>query len=403
MTMLHVPRICVWRIPRSTTAGLLVLLHTVVVAPRASAQATVRDHRLRYSIVGSLVGSALAGGYYLASDRGTRSGQCDPKGCALPYMAVSGAITGFFLARELDAQRRAELPRTGTRERLALTSFALPSAPTALSIRDDVVVVLSDSGASLFSAGARPRALRRRASALSGLTDVALTPGSERLLIAGRTALYSMSTDSGPATRLLNGDITTVASGDDGWGAGRGRVLFVESPRGGVLVRDSVDVGETIHAITFDATDRSWLVGTDSALLRVASSGSGWRVTGRWPTAGAVRAVARSEHWIATAEGESGVSIWRRETLASGVTSGLSVRGEPRFAYDVAFQGEELVVAGGTDGLVRVTLGVSATVRSVSRDLPFVTLIRGDAAGGLWAGDRSQSSLVRIHTTKPPR
>lgn len=403
MNMSHVPRTCAWRIPRATTAGLLVLLLTVVGAQSASAQATVRDHRLRYSIVGSLVGSALAGGYYLASDRGTRSGQCDPKGCALPYMAVSGAITGFFLAREIDAQRRAELPRTGARERLALTSFALPSGPTALSVRDDVVVVLSDSGASLFSAGARPRALRRRASALSGLTDIAITPGGDRLLIAGRTALYSMAIDSGPATRMLNGEITAVASGDDGWSAARGRVLFVESPRGGVLVRDSVAVGETIRAITFDPTDRSWLVGTDSALLRVSPSGNAWLVTGRWPTAGAVRAVARSAQWIATAEGESGVTIWRRETLAGGVTSALSLRGDPRFAYDLAFQGEELVVAGGTDGLVRVALGVSAVVRSVSRDLPFVTLIRADAGGGLWAGDRSQPSLVRIHTTMPPR
>ncbi len=379
------------------------LLLNLPLAEAAHGQATVRDHRLRYSIVGALVGSALAGGFYFASDRGERSGQCDPKGCALPYLAVSGAITGLFLARELDAQRRAELPRTGVRERLSLTSVTLPSMPTAMAVNDSLVVVLSDSGASLFAAAPRPRALRRRASALSGLRDVAITPGSDRLLIAGRAALYSVATDSGPATRLLEGEITAVAVGREGWGAARGSMLLIESRRGGVVVRDSLNVGETIHTVAFDAVADSWLVGADSALLRIAIRDDAWSVTGRWPTAGSVRAVAMNANWIATAEGEAGVTVWRRESLSSGVVTALSLRGDPRFAYDLAFQGDELFVAGGTDGLFRVALGASAVVRSVSRDLPFVTLIRADAGGGLWAGDRGKPSVVRVETTMPPR
>ncbi len=385
-----------------TAVGLFVLL-TLPLAEAAHAQATVRDHRLRYSIIGSLVGSALAGGYYFASERGERSGQCDPQGCALPYLAVSGAITGLFLARELDAQRRAELPRTGVRERLSLTSVTLPSMPTAMAVNDSLVVVLSDSGASLFAAAPRPRALRRRASALSGLRDVAITAGSDRLLIAGRSALYSVSTDSGPASRLLDGQITAVAVGRDGWGAARGRTLLIESRRDGVVVRDSVDVGESIRTVAFDTVADSWLIGADSALLRVGIRDEAWSVTGRWPTAGAVRAVATSADWIATAEGESGVTVWRRESFSSGVVTSLSLRGEPRFAYDLTIQGNELFVAGGTDGLFRVALGEAAVVRSVSRDLPFVTLIRADARGGLWAGDRGKPSVVRVETTMPPR
>ncbi len=385
-----------------TGVGLLLLLN-LPLAEAAQAQATVRDHRLRYSIAGALVGAALAGGYYVASDRGTRSGQCDPAGCALPYMAVAGAITGLFLARELDAQRRAEMPRSGVRERLSLTSVTLPAMPTAMAVNDSLVVVLSDSGASIFAASPRPRALRRRAAALNGLRDVAITPGSDRLLIAGRTALYSVPTDSGPASRLLDGEITAVAAGRDGWGAARGRMLLIESRRGGTMVRDSLDVGETIHSIVFDAVDDSWLVGADSALLRITARGDAWSVTGRWPTAGAVRAVAMNANWIATAEGESGVTVWRRESLSGGVVTALSLRGEPRFAYDLAFRDDELFVAGGTDGLFRVALGVSAVVRSVSRDLPFVTLVRADTRGGLWAGDRGLPGLVRVQTSMPPR
>jgi len=386
----------------AATAGLWLLLH-VPLAPRAHAQATVRDNRLRYSILGSLVGTALAGGFYFASDRGQRSGQCDPKGCALPYLAVSGAITGLFIARELDAQRRAEMPRIGGRKRLSLTSVALPSMPTAMAVTDSLVVVLSDSGASLFTNALKPRALRRRASALSGLRDVAIMPGSARLLLAGRTALYSVATDSGPASRLLDGEVTAVAAGRDGWSAARGPLLVIESRLGGVAVRDSLDVGETILAVAFDAVADSWLVGADSALLRVALRGNAWSVTGRWRTSGAVRSIASNASWIATAEGEAGVTAWSRESLAGGVVTALSLRGDPRFAYDVAIQGNELFVAGGTDGLFRVALGVSAVVRGISRDLPFVTLIRADASGGLWAGDRGLSSIVRVQTTMPPR
>ena len=386
----------------ATTGGLLLLLNAASVQT-AHAQAKVRDSRLRYSIIGSLVGSVLAGGYYFASDRGERSGQCDPKGCALPYLAVSGAISGLFLARELDAQRRIELPRSGAAERLTLASVKLPSAPTAMALNDSVVVVLSDSGASLFAATPKPRALRRRASALSGLRDVAITPGSDRLLVAGATALYSVPTDSGPASRLLAGDITAVAVGRGGWGAARGRVLVIESRRGGGVVRDSLDVGETIRAVAYDRVAGGWLVGADSALIRVAASGDAWAMTGRWPTVGSVRAVAIGANWIATAEGESGVTVWRRESLSTGVVTSLSLRGDPRFAYDVAFVGNELFVAGGTDGLFRVALGATAVVRGVSRDLPFVTLVRADARGVLWAGDRGQPAVVRVETTLPPR
>lgn len=387
----------------TTTIGRLLLLLNVAFVQNAQAQAKVRDSRLRYSIIGSLVGSVLAGGYYFASDRGERSGQCDPKGCALPYLAVSGAISGLFLAREIDAQRRMALPRSGAAERLSLTSAKLPSAPHAMALNDSMVVVLSDSGASLFSATPKPRALRRRASALTGLRDVAITKDSDRLLIAGATALYSVPTDSGPASRLLAGDITAVAVGRDGWGAARGRVLVIETRRAGVVVRDSLDVGETIRTLAFDTTAGSWLVGADSALIRVGAQGERWSLTGRWPSAGPVRAVAIGVNWIATAEGESGVTIWRRESLSSGVVTSLSLRGDPRFAYDVAFRGEELFVAGGTDGLLRVALGASAVVRGVSRDLPFVTLVRADAGGVLWAGDRAQPSVVRVETTMPPR
>lgn len=389
--------------PLTTTGGGLLLLLSVAFVQNAQAQAKVRDSRLRYSIIGSLVGSVLAGGYYFASDRGQRSGQCDPQGCALPYLAVSGAISGLFLARELDAQRRIALPRSGVAERLSLTSAKLPSAPTAMALNDSMVVVLSDSGASLFSATPRPRALRRRASALSGLRDVAITKDSDRLLIAGATALYSVPTDSGPASRLLAGDITAVAVGRDGWGAARGRMLVIETRRAGGVVRDSLDVGETIRTLAYDTTAGSWLVGSDSALIRVGAHGEQWSLTGRWPTAGPVRAVAIGANWIATAEGESGVSAWRRESLSSGVITSLALRGDPRFAYDVAFLGDELFVAGGTDGLFRVALGASAVVRGVSRDLPFVTLVRADAGGVLWAGDRGQPSVVRVQTTMPPR
>ncbi|WP_411281505.1 hypothetical protein [Gemmatimonas sp.] len=369
--------------------------------------------RLKYTVVGGLVGIALAAGYSSIVDKAVPP-SCDPWGCAMPFLSVSGAITGLFLAREIDAQRRAERPRVGVRDRVRLESAGLPAMPEGMSVRDTLIAIASDSGVSLFAAEAKPRALRRRGIGLRGLRDVALLPGNERLLVSSEVALYGTSTLSGSASRVLDGALTAIAVGGDGWLASRGAAVTVERQRGGITVRDSINVGTAAISAAYDESTRSWWVGTDSALLRLEWNADaeaadtpggrlGLRVAERVPTGGGVRAIVASREWVAVALGEAGVLAWRRVAGGSGVIAPVRLQGEPRFAYDLAFYNGTLLVAGGTDGLVRMALDPTPTVLGVSRDLPFATLVKVDAKNGIWVGDRGRGTLNRVTYPASPR
>lgn len=353
--------------------------------------------RLRYTVVGGLVGVALAAGYSSVVDKAIPP-SCDPWGCAMPFLSLSGAITGLFLAREIDAQRRAERPRVGVRDRVGLEYGLLPAMPDGMSLRDSLIAVVSDSGVSLFAAEAKPRALRRRGVGLRGLRDVALLPGNERLLVSSDVALYATSSRAGTATRLLDGAITAIAVGGDGWLAARGAAVSIERQRGGATVRDSINVGTPAISAAYDESSASWWVGTDSALLRVewrSDATAGLRITERVATAGGVRAIASSREWVALALGEAGVTAWRRAG-SGGIVTPIRIQSEPRFAYDLAFYNQTLLVAGGTDGLIRIALDPVPTVLGVSRDLPFATLVKVDATNGIWVGDRGRGTLNRV-------
>ena len=378
-----------------------------VLAQRANeAETGSPARRLKYTVVGSLVGAVLAAGYSTVVDKRIPP-SCDPWGCAMPYLSLSGALTGLFLAREIDAQRRAERPRVGIRDRVGLESALLPAMPQGMALRDTLIAIASDSGVSLFAAEAKPRALRRRGIGLRGLRDVALLPGNERLLLASDVALYGISTMAGSASRILDGAMTAIAVGGDGWLAARGAAVIVERQRGGNTVRDSIHIGTTAISAAYDERTGSWWVGTDSALLRVdwnadatASAITGvrlsMRVAERIPTDGGVRAIAASKDWVALALGEAGVMAWRRVDSGGGVIAPVRLQSEPRFAYDLAFYNGTLLVAGGTDGLVRIALEPTPTVLGVSRDLPFATLVKVDGKNGIWVGDRGRGTLNRV-------
>ncbi|WP_310569836.1 hypothetical protein [Gemmatimonas sp.] len=383
---------------------LLVGAASPVLAQRADNEAAGSPvRRLRYTVVGGLVGVALAAGYSSVVDKAVPP-SCDPWGCAMPFLSLSGAITGLFLAREIDAQRRAERPRVGIRDRVGLEVAVLPAMPNGMSLRDSLIAIVSDSGVSLFAAEAKPRALRRRGVGLRGLRDVALLPGNERLLVSSDVALYGTSSRAGTASRLLDGAITAIAVGGDGWLAARGAAVTVESQRGGATVRDSIDIGTPAISAAYDESSASWWVGTDSALLRLdGTTGSGLRIAERISTGAGVRAIASSRDWVAVALGEAGVTAWRRGDAGGGIITPVRLQSEPRFAYDLAFYNGTLLVAGGTDGLVRIALDPTPTVLGVSRDLPFATLLKVDAKNGIWVGDRGRGTLNRVTYPDTPR
>lgn len=387
----------------AVACSLMVGAASPVLAQRAENEAAGSPvRRLRYTVVGGLVGVALAAGYSSVVDKAVPP-SCDPWGCAMPFLSLSGAITGLFLAREIDAQRRAERPRVGVRDRVGLEVAVLPAMPNGMSLRDSLIAIVSDSGVSLFAAEAKPRALRRRGVGLRGLRDVALLPGNERLLVSSDVALYGTSSRSGVASRLLDGAITAIAVGGDGWLAARGAAVTIESPRGGASVRDTIDIGTPATSAAYDESSASWWVGTDSALLRLErTTGNGLRIAERFSTDAGVRAIAFSPEWIVAALGEAGVTAWRRISTG-GIIRPVRLQSEPRFAYDLAFHNGTLLVAGGTDGLVRIALDPTPTVLGVSRDLPFATLVKVDAKNGIWVGDRGRGTLNRVTYPDTPR
>jgi hypothetical protein len=91
--------------------------------------------------------------------------------------------------------------------------------------------------------------------------------------------------------------------------------------------------------------------------------------------------------------GEGGVAAWPREAV---VGPPRLLRGEPRFAYDVALLGDALYVAGGVDGVWRVSLaGETPLVEGASRQVRFAAQVRA-VDGVLWVTDRDERRVVRL-------
>jgi hypothetical protein len=374
-------------------------------ADDAPPSTAVVDRRVRFTALGAVIGASLAGGYWLISEKGDRAGRCQPINCALPYLSIGGAISGLFMARELDALKRVNAPRAGESYRFTLRETALPAPAADLVVGDTLVAAVSDSGAHLFPvlAAGNPRALRRRATGLSGLRAVALVPATGRLLVGSGTSLWELDPLAGPATRALEGAVDALASADDATLSATGTLLRLRTGTGAEARVDSLDAGAPVRAVAWDAPGRTWWIATDSTLVEVvprAPGGAGGTAPSlafgrRLPLPAPARAIAADADWIAVALGDQGVAAWRRASLGGGIVSPIVLSGEPRFAYDLTFHRGDLYVAGGVDGLYRVALEPVAQVLGSSRQLPFATIVRSDGEA-LWVGDRGRGAIVRV-------
>lgn len=358
----------------------------------------------RYSAVGAVTGAGLAFGYWAISEEGRRGGDCQPIACALPYLTVSGALAGLFLARELEMQRIALAPREGTVLRMAADAVPLPAEALALLRRDSLIVVASDSGILLgtLSNGAipTPRALARRATGLRDARALTwLTPSdaaASHVLLGTATSMWDVPLAGGVSRRVAGGGAALVATSDvasPSVVSANGRHLRQHDATTAVI-RDSIDMGATIRALHWDAVAQHWWVATDSALLGTRAEPD--VVIMRLEAGASVRSIATSSRWIVVASGENGIRAWDRQAMRSGgVLTPRVLQGEPRFAYDVAFHQDTLYVAGGVDGVFRVALDPVPRVLGSTRQGGFATLLRS-AADGLWVGDRSSRALIRL-------
>ena len=268
--------------------------------------------------------------------------------------------------------------------------------PTFIDVRDSLIAVVSDSGVQLLLASPSPKALRRRANGLSALRQVAIVPARGSLVLGTGTALWEASLLAGPATRLADGPVDALAASGDVVLSASGKRLRVRFGSGASARSDSLELAQPIASIAYDSIAHAWWVATDSQVVQVTTADR--RLT-RSSLALAIpataRAVATSAEWIAAALGDEGIIAWRRESLGTSLPSVVRITQEPRFAYDVAFLGGALFVAGGVDGLFQLSLSPEPRVVGSSRQLQFATTVRA-GNGVLWVGDRNRMSVVRI-------
>lgn len=368
------------------------------------------SHKLRYSLIGALVGSALATGYYAISDQGDGAQGCKPWSCALPYLAGSGALTGLFLSRELAIQRQANIPRLGAPEKATFASAPVVGAAGGIAVRDSLVAVLSDSGVTLYAAGARPTALRRRGAGLGGVRQVAL-PSVDRLVLGSTSALYAGSSEAGTFSRVLPGPVSALAGttmrpgARPSWLVARGRVvqLVTAAAEGnGTTVGDSLIIDATARVAIHDATGERWWIGTDSTVIEVVAANGALRVGRRLVTPAPVHALSASADYLAAALDDQRLLVWSRRALDQEAYTASVLDLGSAYPYDIAFRGTDLLVAAGTEGLLRVGIEPTLNVRAVVADLPFVTLVTVDAQQRVWVVDRNRKALLEVKLPNVP-
>lgn len=351
----------------------------------------------RTSAFGALSGTMLAMGYYFMSERGERSSGCQPLNCALPFLSVSGALAGLFIGRELDAQRKAFAPRVGESMAFSIVEGGVLSAPTYIDVRDSLIAVVSDSGAQLLTASNAPKALRRRANGLSSMRQVALMPSRGTLVVGTASALWEANLVTGPASRMFDGPVDALAVSREAVLSASGRMLRLRTGTGDQARTDSTEMNALVSAVAYDSVGGAWWVATDSQMVRFNSeNGKLVRSAVSVAIPVAARSIAVSADWIAAALGDEGIIAWRRESIGTpSAAAPARVVQEPRFAYDLAFLGEALFVAGGVDGLFQISLSPVPRVVGSSRQMQFATTVRA-GNGVVWVGDRSRQSVVRV-------
>ncbi len=400
-----------WRRTRLRARTLAVAIAAVSVVATGVAEPLLAQQRITtrsqqskkgpstraalYSVLGAATGGLMAMGYYFMSEQGDRAGGCRPFNCAMPFLVVSGAISGLFIAKEIDAQRRVDAPRTGESFSFAFGEAGTLAPVIAMDVRDSLVAVVSDSGAQLFAAASTPKALRRRAAGLSSLRQVVILPSAQTMVLGTGTALWEAALGAGPAKRIGDGPIDALAASPDGVMSAVGQRVRLRRGNGTTQRFDSLQVGGPVSALAYDETSRVWWVALDTAVLQIVADETGLHAGKSLAVPSTARSIATNGEWIAAALGDAGVIAWRRESLGTAAPTPIRVSQEPRFAYDLTFVNGDLFVAGGVDGLFRLSLSPTARVVGSSRQFPFATTVKSQG-GFVWVGDISRRTIARV-------
>lgn len=369
------------------------------IATRTSMGKVSGSRLAKYTVFGAAAGAGLAMGYWAVSERGQRGSNCEPLDCALPYLTITGAIAGLFLARELETQRIALTPREGNTVEFSTLAAPLLSPPNWAETADSLLVVASDSGVQVLNTQlAKPAATARRAAGLRAIRQVALLPSRAAIVLGTGTALFETPLLAGPARRVSDGAVSALASNGSAVLSASGTTLRLMRD-GQNAVTDTLVTSQPVNSLIWDARASHWWATTDSSLTAITVTEQGLRSGDALSIPPGARRVAVGSNYLAIALGDAGLLVYPRASMSAsrdgGVMTPLRMVGEPRFVFDVEFLGDTLYAAGGVDGVYRIELTPEPRIIDSSRQFPFATLVR-NLNGKMWVGDRGRQEMIRV-------
>jgi len=374
-------------------------LQRAEIATRTSMGRVSGARLAKYTVLGATAGAGLAMGYWAVSERGQRGNACQPIDCALPYLTITGALAGLFLARELEAQRIALTPREGNSVEFGLLAAPLLAPPNWAEVNDSLVVVANDSGVQVINvATAKPTPTARRAAGLRAIRQVALLPSRSAIVLGTGTALFETPLIAGPARRVSDGAVAALASNGSAVLSASGTTLRLMRD-GQNAVSDTLTMPQPVNSLAWDARANHWWATSDSSLTAITASEQGLRRGDALSIPPGARRVAVGSNYLAIALGDAGMLVYPRASLSAtqggGIITPLRMVGEPRFVFDVEFLGDTLYAAGGVDGVYRIELSPEPRIIDSSRQFPFATLVR-NLNGRMWVGDRGRQEMIRV-------
>lgn len=374
-------------------------LAAVAVASTVDAQATTQTvmegkrtpRRIVYPFVGAAVGGLASLVYFWSGPR-TLPGTCSGSVCVAAASLGGGALIGWLVGREKDQLHELRY-RGGMPLRPTFLEVDLAGDPMVLSAADSLVVALGGGGAQIVRNAERPRLLATRAAGLRQMSDAILLPQANELILTAN-GLYRFPMMSGQGVSLRAAPASAVVSLGNDYivGAGR-RVERVPRNASDIGTWPGIALADSIRSLQADSRGVVWAL-TESEVVGLRPALDSLTVISRFEVPrGTGQRMALDNGVLAVALGDSGVRFVSVESPERPTV--LADFRDVRFAHDVALRGTTAFVAGGIDGLIKVSLRDQNTLvkEGIARELGFIVSV--EAVGDhLFVLDRGGATAI---------
>jgi hypothetical protein len=385
------------RVARRSIGG--ACLAAVAVASSLDAQAATQTvmegkrtpRRIVYPFIGAAVGGLASLVYFWSGPR-TLPGTCSGSVCVATASLGGGALIGWLVGREKDQLHELRY-RGGMPLRPSYLEVDLAGDPMVLSAADSLVVALGGGGAQIVRNGDRPRLLATRAAGLRQMSDAILLPqANELILTANGLYRFPMLSGQGVSLRAAPASAVVALGNDYVVGAGR-RVERVPRTASDLGTWPGISLPDSIRALQADPRGMVWAL-TETEVVGLRPALDSMTIVSRFEVPrGTGQRLDLDGDMLAIALGDSGVRLVSVESPERPDV--IADFRDVRFAHDVALRGSTVFVAGGIDGLIKVSMRDRTTLvkEGIARELGFIVSV--EAAGDhLWVLDRSSATAI---------